>query len=126
MGKKQKKKWIFMQKNGDKVVVFEFKGGYPIEEELAKKHLRKGVPYTVEKTIVGKWHTYVVLQEFPDLKFNSVFFEDAKENTFMSFLRKIFGAMLSKMLLFSSKKNWVNTQKRKTILYLRLWSFFIV
>ena len=36
--------------------------------------LTEGETYTVKQVKVHSWHTKVVLEEFPDLKFNSVSF----------------------------------------------------
>ena len=55
--------------------------GYDYHKEVAQKHLEIGKEYIVEKTEVDSWHTDVWLQEFPNVKFNSVFFEDAVEQS---------------------------------------------
>ena len=55
--------------------------GYNHHQEIAKKHLELNKTYTVEKTVVYKYHTDVYLQEFPDIEFNSVFFEDVSLQT---------------------------------------------
>lgn len=64
---------------GYKVKCKTLSAGYGYDKEVAKKYLEVGKQYTVEKTEVGNWHTYVLLQEFPNVKFNSVFFEDAEQ-----------------------------------------------
>ncbi len=63
---------------GHQVIVTEKTkdNGYSTHSELVKKHLVVGLPYTVAYTVVGNWHTDVVLIEFPGIKFNSVNFED--------------------------------------------------
>jgi hypothetical protein len=64
---------------GHKVRCTNLTGGYDHHQETAKKHLAVGQEYTVEYTDVGSWHTDVYLKEFPDVNFNSVFFEDVTE-----------------------------------------------
>lgn len=66
-------------KKGDRVICDTFNAGYPDDQEIAKEYLEIGGIYTVETTIVHRWHTEVFLQEFPDVSFNSVFFEDCPE-----------------------------------------------
>jgi len=62
--------------NGDKVVCSTFDAGYKHEQQIAAKYLVIGKEYTIDQTVVDNWHTDVYLQEFPGVKFNSVFFED--------------------------------------------------
>jgi hypothetical protein len=62
---------------GHKVTCETLFAGYNYDQELARKYLEIGKEYTVEKTKVYSWHTHVWLQEFPNVIFNSVFFEDA-------------------------------------------------
>lgn len=38
--------------------------------------LEIGKEYTLEDIIVHSWHTIVYIEEFPDMKFNSVAFEE--------------------------------------------------
>ena len=64
---------------GHKVKVSNLSGGYDYHKEVAKKHLIIGNEYTVEKTDVDSWHTDVYLKEIPGIAFNSVYFEDIKE-----------------------------------------------
>ena len=66
---------------GHKVKCETLSAGYDYHKEVAEKHLEVGKEYTVEKTHVDSWHTDVWLQEFPNVKFNSVFFEDAIEQS---------------------------------------------
>ena len=68
---------IYAQK-GDKVVVSSLTAGYENEQETVKKHLKLGNTYTVEETKVHSFYTDVFLQEVPGVRFNSVFFKDAK------------------------------------------------
>jgi hypothetical protein len=63
-------------KFGDEVICSTFDAGYDDDQEVARKYLVIGNIYTIEETDVDGWHTDVYLQEFPDIKFNSVFFED--------------------------------------------------
>lgn len=52
--------------------------GYEYEQEEARKHLKLGGEYTVERTEVDSWSTKVFLEEVPGVPFNSVFFEDVE------------------------------------------------
>ena len=63
-------------KKGAKVICSTLDAGYDYHKEIASKYLVIGKEYTVEYTDVDSWHTDVYLQEFPGVKFNSVFFED--------------------------------------------------
>lgn len=38
--------------------------------------LEVGKEYTLEDIVVHSWHTIVYIKEFPDVKFNSVAFEE--------------------------------------------------
>jgi hypothetical protein len=66
---------------GHKVKCSTFDAGYEYDKEEAKKHLELGKEYTVQYTDVDSWSTDVVLDEFPNIKFNSVFFEDVVEQS---------------------------------------------
>ena len=66
---------------GHKVKCETLSAGYDYHKEVAQKHLEVGKEYTVEKTQVDSWHTDVWLQEFPNVNFNSVFFEDVVEQS---------------------------------------------
>jgi hypothetical protein len=61
-------------KKGEKVKCVTLSGGYSYHEEIAIKHLEIEKEYTVQETHVYDWHTDVLLEEFPNVKFNSVFF----------------------------------------------------
>lgn len=63
--------------NGHKVVCRTLDAGYSDDKQRAADYLVIGKEYTVEKTSVHSWHTDVWLQEFPGIRFNSVFFADA-------------------------------------------------
>jgi len=67
-------------KKGDKIkVTINTKyNGYTYDKELVEKYLEIDKEYTVEKTIVDRYHTDVILQEFPNKMFNSVNFENVK------------------------------------------------
>jgi hypothetical protein len=62
-------------KKGTKVIFNHPQAGYSHHIETAKKYLKIGEEYTVEKTAVGHFHTDVYLQEFPNIAFNSVMFD---------------------------------------------------
>lgn len=61
---------------GAKVVAWNTTSGYDSDKEKFQKYLTKGEVYTVDYTEVGGWITGVYLKEFPDVRFNSVQFED--------------------------------------------------
>lgn len=67
-------------KYGDQVVFLHPNNGYSYDERNAKKHLKVGQVYTVDRTEVGGPHTDVYLQEIPSVAFNSVHFEDYIES----------------------------------------------
>ena len=60
-------------KEGTKVI-YTGTGGYDHHKKHANKFLLAYQEYTVDHTIVGGWHTDVVLKEFPNEAFNSVHF----------------------------------------------------
>jgi hypothetical protein len=104
---------------GHKVRCKNLTGGYDSEKDLAKKHLEIGKEYTIEKTIVDNWSTDVWLEEIPDVRFNSVFFERLiaafKHTGNVGFLIYLadscgyvgsVGVMLSKEI-FKVQLNWV-------------------
>lgn len=64
---------------GDKVICSTLNAGYDSDQRKAEAHLVLNQVYTVSCTIVHNWSTDVYLQEIPDVKFDSVFFEDVKE-----------------------------------------------
>jgi len=57
-------------------VMYTGNGGYDVHKEHANLHLTVGTVYTVKKTIVRGWYTDVILIEFDNERFNSVFFDD--------------------------------------------------
>jgi hypothetical protein len=69
-------------KEGHKVIVTEqsARNGYQSDRDLVKKHLIINQVYTVEETFVYEWRTEVALQEFPEITFNSVSFEDYEQD----------------------------------------------
>lgn len=64
---------------GHKVWCSTLVGGDKHDQELAESYLEKYMSYTVERTKVYSFHTDVWLKEFPNVCFNSVFFEDVVE-----------------------------------------------
>lgn len=52
--------------------------GYGKDRENARRFLRMGQIYTVERTVVFSDITIVFLQEYPGIPFNSVQFKDLK------------------------------------------------
>ena len=69
---------IYALKN-HKVRCSSLTNGYDHHKEVAQEYLELGKEYTIEATKVHSWHTQVWLQEFPEVMFNSVFFEDVVE-----------------------------------------------
>jgi hypothetical protein len=63
---------------GHRVRCATLNGGYEFHEQIAREYLDEGGEYTVDHTEVDSWHTDVFLVEFPEVRFNSVFFEDVK------------------------------------------------
>lgn len=66
---------------GHKVVVTEEtkNNGHYHDSDQVKEHLELGKEYTVDRTDVGGSHTDVYLKEVPNVRFNSVNFEDVVE-----------------------------------------------
>lgn len=61
-------------------IVFAYPGnGYRSDQIDAEEYLLEGNVYTVAKTEVGAMHTNVWLKEVPGVAFNSVLFEDYRE-----------------------------------------------
>jgi len=59
-------------------VKFAYPGnGYEQDQELACENLMAGNVYTIKKILVGDAKTWIELEGFPGLKFNSVLFADA-------------------------------------------------
>lgn len=67
--------------NGHKVRCETFNAGYGHDQQTAEKYLEVGKEYTIERTSVDGWSTDVWLEEFSDIRFNSVFFEDVVEQS---------------------------------------------
>jgi len=67
---------IYAAKKGVMVVFNHPKAGYPLHQKTAAAHLIVGQVYVVERVEVGSWHTDVWLKEVPDVRFNSVLFDD--------------------------------------------------
>lgn len=57
-------------------VIFNNVKGHDYDLEHARKYLKEGQEYTVDFTDVSSWSTNVYLEEFPDIAFNSVMFND--------------------------------------------------
>ena len=64
---------------GHRVKCNTLDAGYEYDQQRAKEHLEVGKEYTVDYTEVDNWTTRVFLEEFPEISFNSVFFEDVAE-----------------------------------------------
>ena len=69
-----KKDDILCAERGCKVKVVTLNAGYEHEEKEAKSLFQLGDIYTVESVEVGSWSSEIELKEFPNKKFNSVFF----------------------------------------------------
>lgn len=61
---------------GHKVRCISLEGPYEYQTERAQKYLELGKEYTVESTEVHSSSTDVILQEIPNIEFNSTCFED--------------------------------------------------
>jgi hypothetical protein len=62
--------------SGDKITYCNPNSGYQYDQEKAAKYLTLGNTYTIDYTDVSGWRTDVYIQEFPEISFNSVMFED--------------------------------------------------
>jgi hypothetical protein len=62
--------------HGHRVRCATLTAGYESDRQDAIKYLVIGNEYTVDYTMVHNWSTDVFLVEFPNISFNSVFFED--------------------------------------------------
>ncbi len=62
---------------GDKLRFAYPNNGYESDQVSAKKHLELDKVYTLSRIRVDKWFTVVMLEEVPDVRFNSVLFEVA-------------------------------------------------
>ena len=54
------------------------KNGYDIEREIASRHFNEGDILTVKEIYVGRSSSEVEFVGFPNLKFNTVMFEDVE------------------------------------------------
>ncbi len=61
--------------HGCKVIVSNLDCGYDIEQEEAKNLFKVGEIYTVNYVEVGGFNSMIELLEFPNKKFNTVFFK---------------------------------------------------
>jgi hypothetical protein len=66
---------------GHKVKCSTLDAGYTYDMERATKYLEVGNEYTVDYTMVDSFSTDVCLREFPNVMFNSAFFEDVVEQS---------------------------------------------
>jgi hypothetical protein len=66
---------------GHRVKCDTFDAGYEYDRERAREYLEIGKEYTIDYTVVDSWSTDVYLKEFPNIVFNSVFFEDVVEQS---------------------------------------------
>lgn len=63
---------------GHKVKCVTMTAGYKHDQEIAKQHLLLNEIYTVDHTDVHNSLTDVYLKEIPEVRFNSVFFDDVE------------------------------------------------
>jgi hypothetical protein len=65
-------------KKGHRVTVSKesIHNGNEYDANLAKKYLKIGGSYTVERTVVQNWQSIVVLEQFPEIEFNTSTFVD--------------------------------------------------
>lgn len=66
---------VFAEK-GDKVICANKNVSYSEDQEKAEKYLKIGDVYTIEWTYPTSWITYIELQEFPGVLFNSIHFNN--------------------------------------------------
>lgn len=59
-------------------VIFLDDNGYDIEREYARKYFSKGEVLTVEEIYVGRSHSDVELEGYPNERFNTVMFADVE------------------------------------------------
>ncbi|MCH6198612.1 hypothetical protein MMU07_03405 [Aquiflexum sp. LQ15W] len=52
--------------------------GHDSEREFANLHLQEGAVYTLLRSKLFKFRTEIYLEEFPEMPFNSVMFENVK------------------------------------------------
>ena len=64
-------------KPGRKIVFAHPQAGNRADQEIAKKYLEVGKTYTVKKTIIDTWITFVYLEEVSEIGFNSRMFDEA-------------------------------------------------
>ena len=55
--------------------------GDDYDKKKAQRYLKLDEEYIVDYTIVDSWSTDVYLKQFPNVRFNSVFFEDVDEQS---------------------------------------------
>lgn len=68
---------IFNASAGSKITFAHPEKGSTYEREKTAKHLKVGETYTINKIYIGGFNTDIYLDEVPDVKFNSVMFDDA-------------------------------------------------
>ncbi len=66
---------------GHKVKCISLESPYEYETERAKKYLEIGKIYTIDSTEVHSSSTDVLLQEIPNIEFNSTLFEDVEKQS---------------------------------------------
>lgn len=54
-------------------------GGYDGERAIATEHIEVGTVLTVQRILVGGFMSYVEFEEIPDMRFNTVMFEEIEE-----------------------------------------------
>jgi hypothetical protein len=63
---------------GHKVRLVTLDAGYPNEREQVQELMKIGDILTVKTTYPSGWSSSVTFEEFPNMKFNTVFFEDVE------------------------------------------------
>lgn len=66
---------------GHRVTCKTFDAGYAYERTTARRYLNLNSIYTIDYTEVDQLPTSVYLKEFPEIPFNSVFFDDVDEQS---------------------------------------------
>ena len=68
----------FDTKPGTKIVYANKNCGYDYDQESAAKYLKLGRQYTLKSMSVGQSSSSLTLEEFPNVSFNLIMFDDVK------------------------------------------------
>ena len=68
---------IFNASVGSKIVFCHPENGSNYDKKKTPEYLKVGGVYTVSQIDIGSFNTYIYVEEVPNVKFNSVMFDDA-------------------------------------------------